>query len=264
MFFTTLSFVFCRHTFANPEHWHTFYNDADPLMAQITQVGGFARLGADFLCQYFIHPTTGILINAFLLAVISMEMSSHLARISMTPRLLLLPLLPTLALLFVEMQSNYLYEGTVGFLLMLMLLNIRKHILNKYVRRAYTIVASFLLYWLAGPMGMLFALTLLVSRFSPFAFFPFTIAFLLGGISLRLGHQESLCQLLTPEAYFSNGNSGGPFLAWLSWILWLIILVIGLTIRYRPIPKWIIKNIFGLQLTLVLAFTIYGLMTYIE
>lgn len=262
--FSALSFVFCNHTYTYMEHWRTFFYDATYLFEQVQQVGGFSRLMADFLCQFFIHPAAGILINAMILALIAFEMHVYLSRIAWSNRLYLLAILPALALFYAHTRNNYLYEGTIGIFLMLICLNLRQKISNKYVRRVYTIIATILLYWLAGPIVMLFALTILVSRFSPFAFFPFAISFLLAGISLRLGHQGDLLHLLSPHGSYVLGIAVNSTIAWMPWILWLAILSLGLTIRHYRIPQWITKNLIFIQLILVTSFTIAGSKMYID
>lgn len=260
--FTALSFVFCSHTYI--ELSRTFQYDADTLYNQLLQVGGFSHIAADYLCQFFIYPTVGILLNALLLALITFEMSTYLSRIAWSGRLQLLAFLPTLALFFAHANHNYLYEGTIGIFLMLICFNIRQKIENKYIRRVYTILATILLYGLAGPIAMLFALTMLVSRFSPFAFFPLTISYLLAGISLRMNSQEDLMHLLSPLGFFSAEKYVNQILAWLPWLIWLAILSIGLTIRHYRLPQWITKNLTLLQLILIIAFTIIGSIIFID
>lgn len=262
--FSALSFVFCSHTYTYMEHWRTFYYDANYFYEQVLQVGGFSRMAADFVCQFFIHPTIGILINAIILALITLEMSVYLSRIAWSNRLQLLAFLPTIALFFAHTRSNYLYEGTISTLLMLACLNLRQKIGNKYIRRIYTLIATILLYWLAGPIAMLFALTIIVSRFSPFAFFPFAISFLLAGISLRLGHQGDLLHLLSPHGFYVIGIAVNSTIAWMPWLIWLAILAVGLTIRHYRIPQWITNNLTFIQLILLISFAIAGSKVFID
>ncbi len=262
--FAALSLLFCSHTFAYMEHWRTFYYDTNYIAEQMMHAGGLCRLLADYLCQFFVIPLAGVLINAVLLALICFEMSTYLARIAWSNRLNILALLPSIALLIAQTANNYQYEETVGIFLMLICLNIRQKIQGKYVRRIYSLLATFLLYWFAGPISMLFALTILVSRFSPFAFFPFVITFLLAGISLHLGTQGSLEQLLTPCAYYNNAVPTHKVIAWLPWLLWLIILLLGLTVRHLRIPLWITRNLTWIQIIVVLLFTTVGCRTFID
>lgn len=262
--FAALSVYFCSGTYTYMEHWRTFYYDANYLQEQILQVGGFSRLLADFICQFFYHPTQGILLNALILACISLESRRYLNRIAKSGRVQLLALIPAIALLIAQTRNNYLYEGTISMLLMLIGLNLRQKISNTYLRRIYTLFITILLYWLAGPIVMLFALTLLVSRFSPFAFFPFAISFLLGGISLQMGVQGSLDRILSPLGFFSIGTEANMTIVWLPWILWLVTLVIALLVRHLYMPQWLYRNLIPLQVFLVIGFAIAGPKSFID
>ncbi len=214
----------------------------------------------------FCNESTAVtnVINALLLGLITFEMSTYLARIAWSSRLQILAFLPALALFFAHTRTNYLIEGTIGVFLMLVCLNLRQKIENKYIRRIYTILVTILLYWLAGPTAMLFALTILVSRFSPFAFFPFVISFLLAGISLRLGQQEDISLSLTPLGFYSSATAVSTAFAWMPWIIWLVILSVGLTIRHYRIPQWITKNLTFIQIILVVFYAVAGSMIFIR
>lgn len=264
MLFVALSLYFCRYTCVYMEHWRTFYYDASYITEELMQVGGFSRLLADFFCQFYISPLQGIIINSLLLAVISEGMRGHLNHVVKSSRVGLLTWLPAISLLFCQTINNYLLEGTVGMLIMLVCLLLRQCISNCSIRRAYTLIATVLLYWLAGPISMLFALTLLISRFSPFAFFPFVTVGLLGGISYRLGHHADLLHLLSPEAYYATSIEVPAHIVWMPWALWLIVLAVGICVRYLSLPKWLTSSLRPLQVALVIGMAIGGSRTYIS
>lgn len=224
----------------------------------------FSHLTPSFTRWFDENPTAGFIINALFLGLITFEMSAYLSRIAWSNRLQLLAFLPTVALFFTHAHINYIYEGSIGVFLMLICLNLRQKIENKYIRRIYTIAATLILYWISGPIAMLFALTILVSRFSPFAFFPFTICYLLAGLSLKSNPQDDLMHLLSPYGFFTTDKDINPAIVWMPWLIWLAILSAGLYIRHYKIPQWITKHLTSIQAILLASYAIIGSMVFID
>ncbi len=107
------------YNFCYLEQWQTFVYDSSYITHTLKQPGGFAQLMAGFLIQFFHAPIAGILITAFLLSAIFLLMVHIIKRWTGNNRLWPSALLPVVALVFMHFNTNYLYEGTLAFLLML-------------------------------------------------------------------------------------------------------------------------------------------------
>ena len=68
--------------------------------------------------------------------------------------------LPVLSLLFVQWDFNYRFQGTVAFGMMLLALYLVLGIRNFIPRLIASLFASLLLFGLAGPVSLLFALSM--------------------------------------------------------------------------------------------------------
>ena len=69
--------------------------------------------------------------------------------------------LPVLSLLFVQWDFNYRFQGTVAFGMMLLALYLVLGIRNFIPRLIASLFASLLLFELAGPVSLLFALSMM-------------------------------------------------------------------------------------------------------
>ena len=141
------------------EQKQLFLFGKDACLETVSQVGGGAVYMAQFLNQFFIYPYAGAIITATLLILIAILMQRILEKIAPNHPLYLLYYLPPLALLMMHFSFNYFMQGTLAFLLMeLAILGCLK-IKSLKVRSVVLGFTVPLLFWIAGPISNLFALS---------------------------------------------------------------------------------------------------------
>ena len=119
--------------------------------------GGFSMLVAEFLVQFFIRPYVGALVTAVLLTGVGVCTAGIVKRIAPVSGLFILYVLPMLALLFMHFDFNYRVQGTVCYLMMMVLLCGYMRIRNDLFRLVAGCVLVPVLFWLAGSIAVLFA-----------------------------------------------------------------------------------------------------------
>lgn len=119
--------------------------------------GGFSLLLAEFLVQFFIRPYVGAAVTAALLTGVGVCTAVVMKRVAPVSRLSLLSLLPVVALLFMHFDFNYRVQGTVCYLLMVVLFGGYMRIQNERFRLISGCLLAPVLFWLAGSIALLFA-----------------------------------------------------------------------------------------------------------
>lgn len=232
------------YNFCYLEQWQTFIYDSSYVLSILMQPGGFAQLSAAFLTQFFLTPAAGILITAFLLSSLSMCMGSILHRWTGNHHLFPSALLPALAFAFLHYNTNYLYAGTIAFLLMLAVLNLHLRIRNDAYRCLYSLLITILLFLAAGSIATLYAaLVLIIECFdSPkksIAFLPLVaIVYLSAQCSLWWGYFGEWKHALLSDAYFTLRLPAGSIIH-LPWGITVgIFLTAGLYKHFGPFSRW--------------------------
>lgn len=148
--------------------YHFFYIEQSQLFLfsgmyladKIVLPGGLALLLSEFLVQFFIAPYAGAAIVAALLTGVGMWTAGIVRRIAPSSDFFFIYLLPALALLFMHFDFNYLVQGTIAYIMLLKSLYWYVRI-NAFSRRMLTgFLLAPLLFWLAGPVALLFACTI--------------------------------------------------------------------------------------------------------
>ena len=155
-------YIMGAYNFCYLEQWQTFVYDSSYVSNTFMQPGGLVQLTAGFLIQFFHMPIAGILITAFLLSAIFLLMAHILKR--WTGNNLLWPsaLLPVVALAFMHFNTNYLYEGTLAFLLMLVGLTFHLRIRSTISRFIYSLCYTVFLFATAGSIATLYVILLII------------------------------------------------------------------------------------------------------
>lgn len=128
----------------------------------VGEPGGLANYLGEFIVQFFAYPYVGAFVTALLLTGVALLTALICKRIAPATPLYFLYLLPALALLCMHFGFNYLYQGTVAYLLMLATFYYYLSIRTFTRRFIYGIVCVALLFWWAGPVALLFAVTALL------------------------------------------------------------------------------------------------------
>ena len=130
------------------------------IIDKLMQPGGLAMVLSGCLVQFFILPNVGAMITAALLTSLGALFWAILKRIDPRSHGILWAWLPVLSLLFVQWDFNYRFQGTVAFGMMLLALYLVLGIRNFIPRLIASLFASLLLFGLAGPVSLLFALSM--------------------------------------------------------------------------------------------------------
>ena len=244
------------------EQWQTFIYDGTFISTVLFQPGGFAQLIADFLVQFFYIPYCGALIFSLLLTFLAWLTGKLLKKLASQLYFPLLGLLPVISMMFLQLNINYQLSGTVAFLLCVTALYILTFFKSVKSQVIYSALAAFLLFLLAGPVALLFSISVflfgLLLHFRYFYFFliPTIITALLSVIAVHLGVAGEYKYLLLPDGYFSWIVQGGNII----YQPWLVFLVIFCTFLFLHYVKDVKKKL--QVLWLVVQVVILGYFAY--
>ena len=140
-----------------------FQNTWPYVAGHLLQPGGLALTLSEFLTQFFLLPCAGAGITAFLLAGAGWLAHGIVRQIAPHSHLMIACLLPVVALLFVHFDFNYPAFGTVAFLIAEAAFLLVSRIKNPTLRSVGHLLATPLLFCLAGPVFLLYAVMVVVS-----------------------------------------------------------------------------------------------------
>ncbi|MDR2910432.1 MAG: DUF6057 family protein [Bacteroidales bacterium] len=219
--------------------FHFYYIEQEQLflwsrayfLSFIIKPAGLLQWLTEFCVQHFIQPYLGALIMSVILTAISILAAGIIKRIASTANLHILSLLPIVFLLYMHFDINYLYEGTVAYLLMLLVMYGYFCIGNFLPRIIYVTVSGILLFWCAGPVAFLFTVCVflweILNRFSKA--FVFILPILLVAALAFVGVYTSLADnyrlLLLPDGYYTRQLHPGTEI-YLSWVVLPVILLL--------------------------------------
>lgn len=243
--------------------WDRYY-----WLEELVVPGGIATLLAEFLVQFFLLPYAGAAITALLLTSAGIGTALLLKRIVSANRLFLLSLLPVVSLLLIHLDFNYLVSGTVGYLLLLVALNLTVRI-HRYGMRLLTAgILAVLLFYVAGPVSLLFAGMMFLYECcnrTPRGYAMLLICaevFLLGIWVVSLSRIGEFKFIFLPDGYYHPKLDPKPVLyfAWLALPL-LLLLAFGIRNRKGLSGKMVWVSA-GAQLLLVAGLAGWGIRTY--
>ena len=222
------------------EHWRTFYYTWGDISQISLKIGGASQLVADFLLQFFVIKGAGIIITSALMAVATLTLWKTMERIQVGRALWPLALLPVVALAVNHLNVNYLQGGTIGFIASLAALNIEQR--TPFV----TVAVAAVLFFLAGPVAMLFALVALINDSTTLKkglaglLYPLSVV-TLGALSVALGWLPSLKMALTPAGYYTLTPEIAPIHIY-PWIFALALLLLAAAVRALKLDEKIGKR----------------------
>jgi len=239
------------------EQWQTFIYDGAFISSVLFQPGGFAQLVADFLIQFFYIPYCGALISSLLFTFLAWLTGRLLEKLVPQIYFPLLGLLPVLSIMFLQLNINYQLSGTIAFLLCVTALYILTCFRSVKLQVIYSILAAFLLFLLAGPVALLFSISVLLFglllhfRYSYFFLIPVIITVFLSVVAMHLGIAGEYKYLLLPDGYFSWIVQGGNII-YQPWIVFLVIFCTFLLLHYaKNIKKKL--QVLGLVIQVVIV-----------
>lgn len=208
--FAFLHFIF-RYHFFYIEQSQFFQSTWSYWTGKVSLPGGLASWLSEWLLQFYIVPYAGPAITAGLLVSAGLITDIIIRRIAPRNELFLLPLLPLMLLMFIHFDFNYLLSGTIAFVFLLLFLLFYLFIGTDTYRFLAGWVLTPVLYWLAGPVCVMFAILVaiyeLMSRTPKryLALLPCVEVILigLGCVSFSLTGEYRFAFL--PDAYYHKG-----------------------------------------------------------
>ncbi len=198
--------------------------------------GGAAEITGRWLLQFFIHPKMGALITTILLLSMAILMNAIAKKINRNVSIILIPLLTAVLFFFLHLNHNYHVGGTVAYILTLVAFLIYLPIKRPVVKVGVATLLACLLFWWAGPVAFLFAITVtlwqcLTSRKRVLhALVPLFTVLVLAYASIRLSWVSDWKQALLPTFYFLHKLTPPPIIYFPSVLLWLLV-VTSFTLR---------------------------------
>lgn len=231
--------------------------------------GGLALTLSEFLVQFFAYPYAGAGITATLLLVAGICLRGIVRRIAPETNMFLLYLVPIVLIMFVHFDFNYLLFGTVAFDMMLLVLYLCLRVTNSTYRLVVEIVATPILYALAGAVACLFALAVLL-----YEYFNKTPKFYWVSLSVIIAVICGVCSVyfaaigeyrfaFLPDAYYHTALEPKSVIYY-SWISVLVVLPLAFMLKKRKteIGKKLLIAAGALQLFLLLALCWWGIPEY--
>jgi hypothetical protein len=225
-----------RFHFYHIEQYQLFLFDDAYIFSTLQKIGGLSLLIYEFLAQFFIYPYAGALILSTLLTITGVLVYCLLRRMDKDSTFVyILSLLPVFSLLFIQLDFNYFMQGTVAYIMALMLLYIYCKFSSIGWKLGYSVLSTFLVFWWGGPVAILFALSVIVKELfskssqSFLLLIPCAEAFLLAYLSVGYAFIGEYRFAMLPDLYYQKALVPSGSLLYMSWIfLWLGIIATGL------------------------------------
>lgn len=228
-------YLYLRHGYAFPfiEQNRMFMWDGGWILRRAAECGGAAAVARDFLLQFFVEPWSGALLAALLLTLTAVAVQRTLERVAADNGAWLLWLAPVAAQIFLTVDYDYRYEGLLSWLAAWGLFSIMVRVGGgTALRVAVATALSVVLYWLAGPAAIAFAVTLFVYEAMCghkrwWYLLPVAAALAMALAAYGRGWYGTLARAFTPEAYW---NPMVPASSWV-WAAWVAMPVAVAVVR---------------------------------
>ena len=147
------------------EQYQMFLMDGDYLMQLLSVPDGFARCIGEYLTQYYINHALGALVLAVIFVIIQRLVWRLMASVSETAREhYVLSFIPVLSLWLMLGDESVLLTFAIALILALATMWVYE-VLGKRLRVYLIILLVPLLYWLAGPVVLMFAAWVTIRQF---------------------------------------------------------------------------------------------------
>ncbi|MDR1381609.1 MAG: DUF6057 family protein [Tannerella sp.] len=232
-----------RFHFYHIEQYRLFLYDGAYVFSTLGEIGGFCLLVYEFLVQFFIYPYAGALITSTLLTVAGILVHLLIKRMDRDSTLVyFFSFLTVCGLLFIHLDFNYFMQGTVAYMLVLLLLAVYVNLNVAWLKLTYTVAAIPVLFWAGGSVAILFALSVFVRELlskpsrSWLFLIPCAEAFLLAFLSVRYAYVGEYRFAFLPDMFYHHSLTPGDFAIYAPWAL--LLLIITATTLLRPRKSW--------------------------
>lgn len=235
---------------------------------RLTKLGGVATYLSEFLMQFFIYPFAGALITAGLLTGIGILMQIILKRISKETSAYILYLLPSLFLLFIQFDFNYLNQGTIAYMVMLCAFIGYIYIHSYIWQLVLGAILIPLMYYTMGSVSLLFSVMLVVwelfnkqpKRY--WVFFLLLEAVFIAVLSVYFSFAGEYKFAFLPDMYYHPKLEPKVEIYFAWWILPLNVLIVCFTCNRKLFQYKMMKTWFVIQLLLLICITYWGFEKY--
>jgi hypothetical protein len=234
-----LQSVFKFH-FYHIEQYQLFLFDGAYIFSTLNDAGGFCLLVYEFLVQFFMYPYAGTFITSGVLTVVGILVYILVKRIDRdSASAYFLSLLPVFGLLFVHFDFNYFMQGTVAYILLLLLLIVYMKLNTVRSKLAYAVISVFILFRLGGSVAVLFALSVFVRElfsrplYAYLFLIPCAEAFLSAFLSVRYAFIGEYRFAFLPDMYYHKSLTPSGFAIYMPWALLPLTIVITTLLRSK-------------------------------
>ena len=225
------------------EQFRMFRFKQDYALQLFSHPGGISEYIASFLIQYFIHPHIGPLIMTSLFLCIGIGVQNIWRKLSPNLEMPLAYLMPGILLLLADMDFNHHLEGILAYASVVWILNLYIRIRSPFIRIPFMAIASWLLFYFAGPA---FEAVILCAIFYEFytksSFKWYSLLLLPLGIfpacwwyQTGLGGEARI--VFSPDAYFNPRLALQPIIYYAWGALLLIFILACLCGKFKGFKK---------------------------
>ncbi len=273
LFIFLLSFLRYTHTyyfFALEQNELFVYSWHYYIKGELMQPGGLSQLIGSFMTQFFIFPFAGPAITAGLFTLIWYMTVLICRRITKGTISFLPAFIPVFFLIIIQLDYNYMIQGSVAYLLMLFALYIYTHIAKFNSRILAGLIIIPFLFWWAGSITSLFAVCIVLWEMFCRPPKAYTIVLIVAEVLLIsfgsvyftfLGEYRFA---FLPDLYYSQeiNPSLTLYYAWVA--LPLILLLMWLLRRWDPQKKITLFILYTLQVACIVLLTRQGILMSID
>lgn len=262
-FFSYASFLFDAQ-----EEMQLFILQWSVIKLQLSTPGGTCRILGLLCTQFYCFPLIASIINSCLLTSIGIGCYLLFQRITKRGYHLFLSLIPVFILLKAHIQSNYVIDGTIGILCLLLVLLGVLSFHSWKIRLAANIAGILFIFWTCGPLVLLYAILSIAFELIPFnstiqtdsvsvRLFSGIVSFLLASlfifIGIRYSLQTPLTEGLNGKAYHEMQLQSESFVYHI-WIIFCTALLFLLLISWLLcFIKWQRKSVIIILTTSIIT-----------
>lgn len=264
---SALTYYICASNLCFLEHTATYIDHSPSTDSMLAQPGGYVRVWALWMQQWFVHPVTASLILGALLSVITLSLYRIIRRLTGLRWLMPLALIPSLTLISAHTGIDYRLDSTVAVALTAVCLLPVAAFSGTWTWIVMPLAGSVLVSAMAGPAGLLFAIcAVIISIAADRKRGLLSLAGVLAAAAMAYyaystGVWPSAVNAMLPWGYYPHWHHGE---VWdlLPWIATVGVFIVAGFIRLvaigAKIKSWLIPSLSCTLAAIALGWTIYA------
>lgn len=216
----------------------------DAIRSYLLIPGGLCKILGLTCTQYYCIPLLAAILNAALLCTIGICFYLLLQKIETRGYHLIFALFPVVGLMKMHIELNYVADGTIAILFMVLLLCSRMYISNPRIQIMYVVVSTVMLYWIAGQIVILYSLLLITLGlfFEKGTLYYSLLSVVIGAILVYIDVRYLLNIPLNKGFYtmvYHNSQIQSDSLVYYTWIRFsLLLLILFIVCKLMNYIKW--------------------------